>query len=426
MNRTILLVLSLLVTAASAAHADNWPQWRGPNNDGISKETGLPASWSLTKNLAWKLDLPGIGSSTPAIWDKRIFLTGMEKDELMMWCVTTDGKLAWKQKVANEVRPPTRKDEVNNEASPSPCTDGKHVWAFFGTGDFVCFDVEGNKVWQFNVQERFQKKFSMYHGVHVTPVLHEDRLYMNVIHTNGYWVFAIDKMTGKEVWKIDRKSDALGESKESYASPCLWKNGKEMNLVVLGADYTTGHRLSDGAELWRITDLNPKSKYSDKLRIIASPLAHEENLYVPTARGGLFVALRPGATGNIKAGSPFEAWRLVKGSPDVPSPLVHDGLVYLQREANNLFVVEAKTGAPVYTERVGEGRYRASPVYADGKIYTVGRDNGTITVLRAGRKFEKLADNDMKDTFTASPAIANGRIYLRGFQALYAVSEGGK
>src|SRR5205807_1987571 len=148
--------------------------------------------------------------------------------------------------------------------------------------------------------------------------------------------------------------------------------------------YTTGHRLSDGKEVWRLGDLNPKSKYSFAFRIIASPVPTAENLLVPTARGGLVVSLKQGASGTIKAGGEHEAWRILKGSPDVPSPLVHDGLVYLQRENGVFICLDAKTGKQVYDDRLNAERYRASPVYADGKIYTIGRDSGTITVLKAG------------------------------------------
>jgi outer membrane protein assembly factor BamB len=267
----------------------------------------------------------------------------------------------------------------------------------------------------------------MYHGVHVSPILLDDKLYMNVLHTNGWWVFAVDKATGKEVWKIDRPSDAIGESKESYASPVLWKNNGEWNLVVLGADYTTGHRLSDGKELWRLGDLNPKAKYSTALRIIASPLATTDQLYVPTARNGVFVTLKQGASGTIKNGSPYEAWRIGKGAPDVPCPLEHDGILYLQNAVGPMLAVDAKTGQKLYEERVTGERYRGSPIYADGKIYTIGRDSGTVSVIKAGPKYELLAQNVLSDEgFTASPAVSNGRLYIRGLQALYAISEGGK
>jgi outer membrane protein assembly factor BamB len=415
----------LLSATTNTVFAENWPNWRGPNGDGISGEKGLPTTWSEKKNIAWKLELPGIGSSSPVVWGDRMFLTSSEGKDLVLLCVGTNGKLLWKEKIAAAQRGASRKDE-GNEASPSAATDGKHVFVYVGTGDVACYDFEGRQQWTFNLQKLYGK-FSIQHGMHVTPVLHEDRLYMALITNGGHWVLAFDKATGKEVWKQKRPSDAVGESREAYTTPVLWKNGPEMNLVVLGADYTTGHSLKDGSELWRLGDLNPKSNYSSALRIIASPVVGPNELVVPTARGGLVVALKPGAAGEIKAGSEHEAWRITKGAPDVPSPLVHDGLVYLQRENGVLLVLDVKTGKELYNMRLGDGRYRASPIYADGKIYTVGRDNGTTSVIKAGpTKIEPLGTNRLDDVFTASPVISQGRLYLRGFHSLYAISEGGK
>jgi len=421
MQRPFLVVLVLLT--ASAARADNWPSWRGPDGNGASQEKGLPTSWSETKNIAWKLSLPGKGGSTPVIWGDRIFLTSAKNNDLELVCVGVNGKIIWEQKLAKAARLAIKKDEAN-EASASPSTDGKYVYTFVGSGDCACHDFDGNQVWHFNAQERYGK-FKIEHGVHITPLLGDDRLYLVLLHSNGHWVVALDKATGNEVWKVDRKSDAVGESREAYSSPCLWRTGNDVSLVVLGCDYTTGHRLSDGKEIWRLTGLNPKASYSPALRIISSPVPSPDLLVVPTARGGMVVAVKPGASGPIAPGNPFEAWRIKKGAPDVPSPLIHDGLVYLGRENGLLHCVDAKTGKQIYESVLHRDRYRASPVFADDKVYITSRD-GTFSVIKPGPKFELLAENTLPDVFTASPAIANGRIYLRGFQALYAISEGGK
>lgn len=417
-----LLIIGILAFSP-AVRAENWPSWRGPQQNGISTETGLPVSWSETKNIAWKLPLPGKGGSTPVVWDDRIFLTSAKNNDLMLLCIGADGKQLWERKLAKAVRLVIKYDEAN-EASASPSTDGKHVFTFVGSGDCACHDFAGNEVWHFNAQERYGK-FSIYHGVHISPLLHENRLYLVLLHSNGHWVIALDKATGKEVWKVDRKSDAEGESREAYSSPCLWGAGKDAQLIVLGCDYTTAHRLADGSEIWRLTDLNPKAKYSKALRIISSPTPSPDVLLVPTARGGLVVAVKPGAKGLINPGSEHEAWRLPKGAPDVPSPLVHDGLVYLGRDKGFLLCVDARTGKKVYEERLEGDRYRASPALADGKLYVTARD-GIVSVVKPGRNFELLAANTLDDVFTASPTISGGRIYLRGFKSLYAISEGGK
>src|SRR5439155_23294703 len=135
-------------------------------------------------------------------------------------------------------------------------TAGKHVWAYVGSGDLACFDFAGNEVWKFNAEERYGR-FDIQHGMHVTPLLYEDRLYLNLLHGGGHWVIALDKATGKEVWKVNRPTKARDESKEAYASPVLWHKGNAAYLVVLGADHATAHRLSDGGEIWRLGDLNP-------------------------------------------------------------------------------------------------------------------------------------------------------------------------
>jgi outer membrane protein assembly factor BamB len=233
-------------------------------------------------------------------------------------------------------------------------------------------------------------------------------------------VIALEKATGKEVWKVARKSDAVAECEHSYASPALWHKGKDAYLVVHGNDYATAHRLSDGSEIWRVGGLNPKEKYNRTLRFVASPVATPDLIVVPSAKNGPVVGLKPDATGFVTVGNPFEQWRLPSNTPDVPSPLVHDGIVYLCREDGTLVCLDAKTGKEHYKQRTHSARYRASPVYADGKVYLTARD-GTITVVKAGTKFESLATNRLPDQIAASPVVADGRIYWRGFENLYAV-----
>jgi outer membrane protein assembly factor BamB len=422
-NRCILgsfVLAACLFLVSPAARADNWPQWRGPTQDGVSKETNIPTDWSDTKNIAWKLPLPGRGASTPIIWGDRIFVTSMDGQDVALLCVSTAGKELWKRKLGTGSRMYMR-DEGDN-ASPTPCTDGKHVWALVGTGDFACFDLDGKEVWRFNLQERYGQYRVQHGGIHITPVLDGDRLYLTLLSSGGHWVIAMDKATGQEVWKAERKSDARAECLHSYASPVIWRNGKESYLVTHGNDYAIAHRLSDGAEIWRVGDLNPKDHYNFTLRFVASPVATPDLIVVPSAKRGPVVGVNPNTRGLIQAGNPQEQWRMPKGTPDVPSPLVHDGLVYLCGEMGLLTCLNAKTGAQLYSERLHSARYRASPVYADGKVYLTARD-GTITVVKAGPKFHVLATNKLADQTSASPAVADGRIYIRGFKALYAIGR---
>jgi outer membrane protein assembly factor BamB len=416
MKPTILLIALLL---AAPAFAEHWPQWRGPNGNGVSGEIHLPTKWSETENIAWKLPLPGPAGATPAVWGDRIFLTTIDNGEVALMCVTTAGKELWKRTVGKGGGK-SRGDEGNN-ASPSPSTDGKHVWAFFGTGDLVCFDFDGNQVWHADIQQRYGK-FHYGFGQHMTPLLDGDRLYLQLIHSKTAHVVALDKTTGDEIWKVERKSDGHSECYHSYASPILWRSGDSALLVTHGNDYAIGHKLTDGGEVFRVADLNPKSKYNATLRFVASPVATADLIVVPTAKNGPVVAIKPSATGLITAGTEGEAWRRPNNTPDVPSPLVHEGLVYLCRESGVLLCIDAKTGQELYQERLHNHKHRGSPVYADGKVYTVSRD-GVVCVVKAGRKFELLATNKLNDQIAASPVVAGGRIYLRGFEHLYAIGK---
>lgn len=420
--RRALLVCSFLLSAVGLAAASNWPQWRGPENDGISAESGLPTQWSASKNIVWKLKMPGMAGSTPAVWGERMFLTSEEGSDLCLLCLDTGGKELWKIKLASG-RQRFMRGEGNN-ASPSPSTDGKHVWAYVGTGDLGCYDFKGKEVWSFNVQDRYGK-FSIQHGMHTTPLLDGDRLYMQLIHSNGQYVIALDKATGKEVWKVARKSDGRAENEHSYASPVIWRKGQDAYLITHGNDYAIAHRLQDGSEIWRVGGLNPKDHYRGDLRFVASPVATSELIVIPSAKDHGVVGLKPDAQGQVMPGSKYELWRLNRGTPDVPSPLVYNGLVYLCRENGFLICLDAKTGKQLYNQRIHASVYRASPLAADGYIYLTARD-GTFTVVKAGPTFELVEENRLADTFTASPAVSNGRIYLRGWDNLYAIGAMGK
>lgn len=419
-----LLAIGMLGTALvlpPRAWAENWPQWRGPQNDGVSSETGLPVRWSKTENVAWRLPLPGPAGATPVIWNDQIFLTSSKAGgELVLISADTKGKQLWEARVSGGDRE-VRGDE-GNSASPSPATDGQHVWAFLANGVLGCYDFEGREVWKFNLQDRYGP-FAIQFGMTSTPVLDGDRLYMQLLHSKAALVLALDKNTGKEIWRQNRPSDARAECEHSYASPVLYRDGKQEFLLTHGADYVVAHRLSDGKEIWRCGGLNPKGRYNETLRFVASPCVSPGLIVVPSAKNGPVLGLRPDAQGDISNSEESHLWTRDDNTPDVPSPLVYDGLVYLCRENGVLICMDAKTGRELYQERAYSDRYRASPVYGDGKIYLTAR-KGIVTVVKAGRKFEILAQNDLGEPISASPAISNGRIYFRTFDALYAI-EGG-
>jgi outer membrane protein assembly factor BamB len=420
-----ILALAVCASLCPVVSAENWPQWRGPRLDGVSKEKGIPHAWNKTENVAWRLALPGPGGSTPVVWDDRIFLTTVDGDDLQLWCVGVDGKPMWKRSISkgNYI---VRGGE-GNSASPSPSTDGKHVWAMMTDGKLTCFTVDGEEVWKVDLQERYGD-FQIQFGMTSTPVLDGDRLYLQLIHGEGdpntreAIVVALDKNTGKEVWKQPRPSDASAECEHSYASPTIYRDGEREFLISHGADYVIGHRLEDGAEIWRSGGLNPESRYNPTLRFVATPVAAEGLIVVPSAKKGPVLGLKPDLKGDVTGDESAFYWRRTGDTPDVPSPLVVDGLVYLYREDGIVICMDAKTGEEIYKERTVGGVHRASPLYADGKIFLAARV-GVVTVIKAGRKFEILASNDMGEEIASSPIVANGRLYLRTFDALYAIGK---
>lgn len=410
-------------TIGAAAHAENWPNWRGPANDGISGEKNLPVKWSKDENVAWRLELPGAAGATPVIWGDRIFLTSTDKEDLVLMCVSTDGKPIWKKTidVGNKV---VRGDE-GNSCSPSPVTDGKNVWALMGTGVMACYDFDGNEVWKFNLGDRFGA-LDIAFGYTSSPVLHGNHLYLQLIHGDGKVdtrearVVALHKSNGKTAWEQPRDSDAVRECEHSYASPVLYDDGKLAFLVSHGADFAIAHDLKDGHELWRVGGLNPKNDYNDTLRFVASPVTAPGMIVVPSAKNGPVVAVRPDGSGDITNSAESKLWTMKNNTPDVPSPVVHGGLVYLCRENGNLICLDAKTGERIYEKLTTRDRHRASPVCADGKIYLTAR-NGKISVVAEGREFQMLGQNDLAESISSSPAISNGTIYFRTFEALWAI-----
>ena len=420
------LLLALPLIWIGPLRAENWPQWRGAQLNGISNETNLPTTWSASSNVAWKAALPGAAGATPVIWEDQIFLTSVDdQGNLLLICFGTDGKQQWQQVVARGNKD-VRGDE-GNSASPSPVTDGKHVWSFMGNGVLACYTAAGKEVWKFDVQDRYGK-LKIQFGMTSTPVLDRGKLYMQLIHGEGNpttreaVVVALDAATGKQIWEHQRASDASAECEHSYASPVLYREGETEFLLTHGADFTIAHDLKSGSELWRVGGLNPKASYNPTLRFVASPLATPGMIVIPSAKNGPVLALKPNLSGDVTGSSEAFHWKLDSGTPDVPSPLRVGDLVYLCRENGNLVCVDARTGDTLYEERTVRDRHRASPVYADGKIYTTAR-NGIVTVVKAGRQFEVLAQNDLGESIAASPAISNGRIYLRTFNSLYAIGK---
>jgi len=418
--------LIALVLTQSTANAENWPSWRGPTSNGISTEQSVPTKWDVT-NVAWKIPLPGPAGSTPVVWGDRIFLTSVDGSNLILMCFDTDGKEQWRQTISSSGDKRVRNDE-GNYASPSPVTDGQHVWTMMGDGQLACFTVGGDSVWKLDLQERFGR-FRIAFGMSSTPVLYGDHLYLQLIHGDGKAntqeaaVIALRKTTGKTAWKVGRVTGATDENEHSYSSPLLYNFGGLAYLVTHGADYTVAYKLNNGSELWRLGGLNPqndsKRRYHRTLRFVSSPGLADGIIVSPTAKDGRTFAIRADQNGDLTGNKGAALWT-IDGTPDVPSPLIHEGIVYLCNQNGNLRAIDAASGEEYYLERTERTRHRASPVYAAGHIYLTAR-TGKITVVKVGKKFEKVAVNDIGEDITSSPAISNGTIYLRSFSSLWAI-----
>ena len=428
----LMWLLGFALLAIHPAHAENWPQWRGPNNDGISTATDVPRTWSKTENVAWRLPLPGPAGSTPVIWEDRIFLTSASGEDLVLMCISTDGSQLWSKQVSTGNRDANRGE--GNSASPSPSTDGEHVWSFFGVGDLACHTVDGEEVWKFDVQDRYGE-FDIQFGMASTPVLYDGALYLQLIHgtmrgsdyTVGK-VIKLDAATGEEIWAVDRNTDASFECKHSYASPFIYNDGTTSFLVTHGADCTAGFDLTDGTELWRLNGLNGPSVFNDgrhdpTFRFVASPLVVPGSIVIPTAKRGPVVTLSvdPQMSGDITQNEQVVNWSFER-TPDVCIPLIHEGLVYLADNDGQLTCLDLKTGEQLYRVRTHTAQHRASPVLADGHLYWPAKD-GVTSVIKAGPEFELVADNDIGEPIASSPVLIGNRLYLRSFDALYAIEN---
>ncbi len=395
----------------------DWRTWRGPGNDGLSDSTKLPDSWSETENLDWKIPLPAAGSSTPIVVKNKIFLTFEQDDEVKAMGIGVDGRKLWTRVVCQT------KGKGNGErtfASPTPSSDGKFVFVTSGTGEVVAFDLEGHEKWRFNAQERYGK-FRYGFGFHSTTALHEGRLYLQLIHSAAQLVICVEAASGKEVWKVERESDGVAECEHSYASPTAFRKGELNFLITHGNDYCIGHDPLTGKEQWRVAGLNPKNQYNRTLRFVASPVASQGLLVVPSAKNrGVSVVRLSEAKGRIEKGGAGELWRMDRGTTDVTTPLLYKGLLYLCKENGTILCLDALTGEQFYQERFHAQTYRGSPVAANGRIFLTARD-GTFTVLKAGKSYGVIGKNKLDDQFTASPVIAHDRLYLRGHRSLYAI-----
>ncbi len=471
------VMVALVVCGGTAGLAQHWPHWRGPTHDGVSAEKGLPDTWSATcavtpvgadegpggplgtdavaeaqrpqrpgggggnfegrpivptvcanietSNVAWKLPLPAYSGSTPIIWGETIFLnvaTATNTGVLELWAVDRNKQaVKWKRQITDS----NHMERKQNMSSPSPVTDGQHVWVMTGLGVLKAFDFDGKEVWARNIQADYGK-FGLNWGYASSPLLKGDALYVPVLHgmkTDApSYILKIDKLSGKTVWKVERPNPAVRESPDSYITPAWIDANGRAELIITGGDVVSGHDPATGKEYWRADVLNPDR--NGAYRIIASPTIVNDLIIAPT-RVSPMVAMRPGGSGDVAA--THVAWTFMQG-PDVPTPVSDGKLLYVVRDTGVVFALDVKTGATVYGPvRLPSGTYSASPILADGKIYVTTEEEGLTTVYRAGPKFEILSSNrllnDCAPYCLSTVAVSEGQLFLRTSSYLWAIGD---
>ena len=421
-----LLLFSALLL--SPAFAENWPQWRGPLLNGSTTETNLKASFSRQKDLLWSTPMPGRSGATPVVWGDAIFVpsAGTQKGLLLLCVDRSTGKVRWQRPVGGG----DRVSGKNNMASCSAVTDGRRVYALFGTGDFAAFGFDGTPVWQIRLSEEFGVFANMFlYGA--SPLLFEGRLYVPLLQRNpstyGHamdqkperksWLICVDPTTGKVLWSHERKTEAREEAMEAYTTPVPVAGSQGMELIVVGADCVTAHRPADGSEVWRYAGLNRRKNLGG--RIVPSAVASPGFIFAIGPKREQLVALHAGGTGLV--GEEGVVWRTEKDIPDVPTPLFHQGRLFvLDGDRQTLTCFQPDTGRQLWQGRLGiRELFYASPTGADGKIYCLS-ESGTLVVLSAGGQHEVLSTTPFGEgPCMASVVVSGGTLLIRTAENLH-------
>ena len=412
-----LAVLALLsIPLAAADRAANWPQWRGPLLTGVAPSGNPPVEWSESKNVRWKAPIPGTGSATPVIWGDTIYvLTAVPAGEgdkqkqkfTVLAYGRKDGKVVWERVVREEV-PHEGHHDTNTYASASALTDGELVYAFFGSRGLYALDMKGSVKWEKDLGDMHIK---MGFGEAASPALFGDRLVVNWDHEGDSFIVALDKKTGKELWRQSR------DEKTSWATPLIVDVGGKPQVITSATGKVRSYDLATGALVWEATGMTanaiPTPVYADGLLFLTSGF-----------RGNALMAVKLAeAKGDITT-SPAVVWRYDRDTPYVPSPLlVGDHLYFLKSNSGVLSAFEAKTGKKIYGEQRLEGvpNVYASPLGVADRIYVAGREGG-VAVVKQGPEFKLLATNQLDDGFDASPVAVGDELYLRGHRFLYRIS----
>ena len=406
------LSVSMVEPSGAPEAGKYWPRWRGPSGQGLVEGSGYPDTWSddgpNSKNILWKVGLPGSGNSSPIIWGDRIYLTtaydGGRRRSIL--CLRrSDGKRLWETFAPDAA--PEKANRKNGHASGTPSTDGERVYAYFGNHGLLSVDVEGRRVWHVDFGE-----LDPYHGSACSPLLYRDRVIIYQDHRgdSSSFIAAFDKRTGRRLWRTER------EERVGWGSPVAIRVGDRDEVIVSSYKRVYAYDPATGKELWRCG--------GNLVEVTPTPAVGHGLLFCSSGRAGPTLAIRPGGRGDVT--QTHVAWRTVKGSPFIPSPLVYGDYLYLVNDMMSVATCyEAKTGKLMWQGRMGAARresFSGSPVAADGKVFFT-NDQGETYVLKAGPEFQLLGVNRLNARTLASPAGVAGRWYFRTAEHLICIGR---
>lgn len=420
---SIIVFLSTISTNVVADQSGNWGHWRGDSGNGVSKTATPPTEWSDTKNVKWKVAIPGRGSGSPVVWGNQIFVVsavrsdGQKSDqpeitelEFKLFCYErTTGDLSWKR-TACKSTPHEKTHSTNGFASASPCTDGKHVYAHFGSRGLYCYTMDGELKWKRDDLGKMEARNGFGEGS--SPTLEGDWILVPWDHQGPSYLAALNKLTGETIWKTERE-----EEPTCWATPLVVKNGEKKQIIMNGEEAARGYDLVTGEELWHCGGQTE--------RPVASPVAADGLVFVGSGfRGAYLGAFRLNGSDNIED-TDNVAWSVDKNTPDIGSLLLSDNRLYFYKAKTGLLsCFDAPSGKPHYeTHRFnGLDNIYASPIAAGGHVYLTSR-NGTTVVIKDAAKVEVVATNSVGETVDATPAPVGKELFIRGVDHLFCIAK---